>query len=78
MSETVGEKIDDASITGQMKYALLSHEGTSGVRTKITTIDGVITITGEARSEAEKSLVTKLAHDVRGVSTVNNDMTVKN
>ena len=78
MDETAGEKIDDASVTSQVKYALVSHEGTSGVKTKITTIEGVITITGEARSDAEKSLVTKLAHDVRGVKTVNNDMTVKN
>src|SRR3954468_5906674 len=28
-SETVGEKIDDASITSQVKYALLTHKGTS-------------------------------------------------
>ena len=78
MDETAAEKIDDASITSQVKYALVSHEGTSGVKTKITTIEGVITITGEARSDAEKSLVTKLAQSVRGVKTVINDMTVKN
>jgi len=74
---TVGEKIDDASITSQVKYALLSHKGTSAVKTKVTTVDGVIGITGEAASDAEKSLVTKLAQDVRGVKSVNNNMTVK-
>jgi hyperosmotically inducible protein len=75
--ETVGEKIDDASITTQVKFALLSHKATSAVKTKVKTIDGVIVITGEASSDAEKSLVTKLAEDVRGVKSVTNAMTVK-
>jgi hyperosmotically inducible protein len=75
--ETVGEKIDDASITSQVKYALLSHKATSAIKTKVTTNDGVIVITGEAANDAEKSLVTKLAQDVRGVKSVSNNMTVK-
>lgn len=76
-TETMGEKIDDASITSQVKYALLSHKATSALKTKVTTNDGVIMISGEASSDAEKALVTKLAQDVRGVKSVSNDMTVK-
>lgn len=75
--ETIGEKIDDASITTQVKYALLSHKSTSAVKTKVTTTDGAIVITGVAQSDAEKSLVTKLAQDVRGVQSVSNKMTVQ-
>jgi hyperosmotically inducible protein len=75
--ETMGEKIDDASITTQLKYALLRHKGTSAVKTKVTTVDGVIVISGEAASDAEKSLVTKLAQDVRGTKSVVNNMTIK-
>jgi osmotically-inducible protein OsmY len=74
---TMGDKIDDASITSQVKYALLSHKSTSAIKTKVTTTDGVVSVTGEAASDAEKSLVTKLASDVRGVNSVNNNMTVK-
>lgn len=74
---TVGEKIDDASITSQVKYALLSHKSTSALKTKVTTKDGVVRITGDANSDAERSLVTKLASDVRGTKSVTNDMTVK-
>ena len=76
-SDTVGEKIDDASITTQVKYALLSHKSTSALRTKVKTTDGVVHITGDAASAAEKSLVTKLAQDVRGTRSVDNDMRVK-
>ncbi|WP_232766460.1 BON domain-containing protein [Geminisphaera colitermitum] len=74
---TVGETIDDASITTQVKYALFSHKSTSALKTKVTTVNGVVAITGEADSNAEKALVTKLAGDVRGVKSVNNNMTVK-
>ena len=74
---TMGEKVDDASITSQVKYALLRHKSTSALKTKVTTTDGVVVITGEAASDAEKSLVTKLAEDIRGVKSVENNMTVK-
>lgn len=76
-SATMSETIDDASITTQVKYALLSHKSTSALKTKVVTTDGVTVLTGEAHSDAEKSLVTKLAQDVRGVKSVSNNMTVK-
>jgi osmotically-inducible protein OsmY len=76
-SSTVGEVIDDASITSEVKYALLSHGSTSALATKVTTVDSVVSITGVAGSDAEKDLVTKLAQDTRGVKSVVNDMTVK-
>jgi osmotically-inducible protein OsmY len=75
---TIGETIDDASITTQVKFALLSHKSTSALKTKVITMDGAISVSGMAGSEAEKALVTKLAQDVRGVKAVNNTMIVKN
>ena len=74
--ETVGEKIDDASITAQVKMSLLSHRSTSALKTGVETADGVVTLSGIARNGAEKSLVTKLATDVNGVNSVVNNMTV--
>jgi osmotically-inducible protein OsmY len=70
--------MDDASITSQVKYSLLSHRSTSALSTKVITEDGVVSISGVADSDAEKSLVSKLAQDTRGVKSVVNDMTVKN
>lgn len=74
---SIGEKIDDASITAQVKYALLTHKSTHALKTKVTTNEGVVVVTGVASSDAEKSLVSKLAKDVRGVQSVKNEMTVK-
>ncbi|HEX2852014.1 MAG TPA: BON domain-containing protein [Opitutaceae bacterium] len=73
---TMGEKIDDASITSQVKFALLSHKGTSALKTKVSTLDGVVRVTGDARTDAEKSLVTKLASAVRAAKSVTNYMVV--
>ena len=75
--ETLGEKMDDGSITAQIKYELLSHRSTSALKTKVNTIDGKVVISGDAGSDAEKDLVTKLAKSVRGVSSVDNNMTVR-
>jgi osmotically-inducible protein OsmY len=75
---TIGESIDDASITSQVKYALLTHKSTSAIKTKVSTNDGVVVITGEVANDAEKSLVGKLAGRIRGVKSVTNNVTVKN
>jgi len=73
---TLGDKIDDASITAQVKSALMAHRSTSALHTKVSTTDGVVTLTGIAKNEAEKTLVTKLATDINGVTSVVNNMTV--
>ncbi len=75
-NETMGEKIDDASITAQVKSSLISHRSTSAIKTKVSTTDGVVTIRGIAKNEAEKSLVTKLVTDISGVTSVVNNMTI--
>jgi osmotically-inducible protein OsmY len=73
---TIGDKIDDASITAQVKSSLLSHRSTSAMHTGVTTTDGVVTLSGIAKNDAEKSLVTKLTSDINGVTSVINNMTI--
>jgi osmotically-inducible protein OsmY len=74
--QTVGEKIDDASITAQVKMTLLYHRSTSALKTSVTTKRGVVTLSGKAKNAAEKDLATKFANDVNGVKSVNNKMTI--
>lgn len=76
-SETLGEKIDDASITAQVKMTLLYHRSTSAINTKVETNGGVVTLDGKAKNAAEIDLATKLAKDVNGVKGVNNRMTIE-
>jgi osmotically-inducible protein OsmY len=75
--DTLGEKIDDASITAQVKGSLLAHRSTSAIKTKVQTTDGVVTVGGIAKNAAEKSLVTKLTTDIKGVNSVINNMTIE-
>jgi len=75
-SDTLGEMIDDASITAQVKMALLFHRSTSALNTKVETRHGVVTLSGKAGNAAEKDLVSKLVNDVKGVKSVMNQMTI--
>ncbi|MBU4460172.1 MAG: BON domain-containing protein, partial [Verrucomicrobia bacterium] len=77
VERTEGEKIDDASVTAQVKTALFTHHSTSSIKTKVETRNGRVTLTGVAKNAAEKSLVTKLVSDIPGVTDVNNEMTVE-
>jgi osmotically-inducible protein OsmY len=75
--QTTGEKIDDASITAQVKMTLLYHRSTSAINTSVTTNKGVVTLKGKAANAAELSLATKFANDVNGVKSVKNKMTIE-
>jgi hyperosmotically inducible protein len=73
---TMGENIDDASITAQAKMTLLFHRSTSAGNTKIMTNEGIVTLGGKARNGAEKDLAGKLVADINGVKSVVNNMTI--
>jgi osmotically-inducible protein OsmY len=76
-TRTVGEKIDDASITAQVKMTLLFHRSTSALNTKVETKNGVVTLYGKAGNAAAFDLASKLANDVNGVKGVNNRMAIE-
>jgi len=71
-------KIDDASITAQVKMAFLTHHSTSAFKTGVSTTNGVVTLTGDATSGAAKDMAAKVAGDVNGVTSVVNNMTIVN
>jgi len=75
-TRTLSEAIDDASITAQVKGALLIHSSTSALKTTVSTKMCVVTVGGVAKNAAEKELVSKLSEDIHGVKNVVNNMTV--
>jgi osmotically-inducible protein OsmY len=76
-SRTVGQDVDDASITAQVKTILLYHRSTSALNTSVITENGVVTLGGKATNATEKELATKLVNDINGVKSVKNIMTVE-
>ena len=76
-TRTIGDKIDDASITALVKMTLLYHRSTSGIKTSVTTKNGVVALTGIASNQAQIDLARKLASDVKGVQKVDNRMIIE-
>lgn len=74
---TIAEIVDDASITAQVRMALMTHRSTSAFKTSVTTTDGVVTVGGKASNAAEQELVSKLVKDINGVKSVVNNMIIE-
>ena len=53
-TQTAGDKIDDASITGLAKMTLLYHRSTSALNTSVTTKNGVVTLTWQGQKRSGK------------------------
>jgi osmotically-inducible protein OsmY len=56
---------------------LLSHRSTSVLKTQVETKNGVVTLSGKAKNADAKKMATKLAEDINGVKSVNNQMTIE-
>jgi hyperosmotically inducible protein len=72
--EPVAEN-SDAWIGMKVKTSLLFHRNVSAM-TDVSAKDGIVTLQGEATSQAQKELTAELVKDVKGVNGVQNEMTV--
>jgi osmotically-inducible protein OsmY len=75
--ETPGRIIDDASITAQVRTALLFRRSTSTAEIQIKTREGVVTLSGTALRASHKALIDKLVNDIDGVRSVVNNITIE-
>jgi len=66
----------DAWLTEKVRTALLFHRNVSGSTTEVHVQDGIVTLRGEASSQAQKELTAEYAKDVEGVKDVKNEMTM--
>ena len=71
------EAIEDASVTAAVKSRLLWNDTTDGLDIGVDTMDGKVTLTGNATTQAEKDLATRLARRTDGVRSVSNKIEVK-
>jgi len=71
-----GERVGDATTTAAVKSRLLWNQGTSGLDIRVETANGVVTLSGDAGSKAEKELAERLALDTDGVVRVENRIQV--
>jgi hyperosmotically inducible protein len=77
MGAAGADKVDDATITTKVNAALAADKDLSAVRIDVDTKDGVVTLTGPAPTPEASAQATKIAKNVKGVTSVNNQLVVK-
>ena len=65
-----GAAMDDATITARVKTALLNDEQVGATKIDVTTVGGVVTISGTVRNRAEEARAIELARKTPGVKDV--------
>jgi hyperosmotically inducible periplasmic protein len=77
MGAAATSKVDDAAITTKVNAGLAADKDLSAIKIDVDTKDGVVTLTGLAPSASARERATEIARNIKGVSTVNNQLTVK-
>lgn len=75
--ETVGAYVDDATVTTRVKAKLAEDETVSAMAISVETLQGMVQLSGFAKSSAEKSRAEQLARSTQGVTKVRNDIIVR-
>jgi hyperosmotically inducible protein len=75
-TDTPGEYLDDAAITGKVKAAFAKDKLVKGMDISVKTDHGVVNLTGNVKSKNESDRATTLATDVKSVTAVHNNLTV--
>jgi len=74
--KTVGETIDDATITTRVKTSLLNDPDVGGLQIDVDTFKGVVTLSGRVRAKAEEAKAVALARKIDGVADVKSTLQV--
>lgn len=75
--KSVGETIDDATITTRVKTSLLNDPDVAGLRIDVDTFKGLVTLSGAVKSPAERDKAVALARKVVGVTDVKSTLQIQ-
>lgn len=73
---SLANSFNDATTTATVKSKLLWNRHTQGLDIDVDTSNNVVTLTGEANSEAARELAQRLAENTQGVREVHNNIAV--
>jgi len=73
---TIGEHIDDATITARVKTRLLEDPQVKGLKIDVDTRAGVVFLTGSVRSKDEMELAIQVTRKTEGVKDVQANITI--
>jgi osmotically-inducible protein OsmY len=75
--KTVGETIDDATVTTRVKTALLNDPDVGGLSIDVDTFKGVVTLSGRVKSQSEEAKAVEIAKRTPGVTDVKSTLQVE-
>ena len=75
--ETVGSYVDDAAITTAVKAKFFDDKVVSAGSISVETLNGIVQLSGFAKSAAEKSQAEQIARNSKNVRSVRNDIVVR-
>jgi hyperosmotically inducible periplasmic protein len=76
MGASGAEKVDDAAITAQVNAGLAGAKDLGTSKIDVDTQNGVVTLSGPTPSATAKERAAEIAHRVKGVQSVNNQLTI--
>ena len=75
--ESTGEYVDDSLITTKVKSAVLNDPNLKSAEINVETFKGRVQLSGFVKSQSDINQAVALAHGVKGVTSVSNDMRLK-
>ena len=75
--KTVGETIDDATITTRVKTAFINDEQVGALRIDVDTFKGVVTLSGRVKTKAEEQKAITIARSIKGVLDVKSTLQIE-
>lgn len=72
-----GNAVDDAAITATVKTEIVRDPELSALSINVDTAKGEVTLRGEAPNAAARDRARQIAASVKGVTKVNNELTLK-
>ncbi|KPF48542.1 hypothetical protein IP87_07245 [beta proteobacterium AAP121] len=74
---TMGTAIDDASVTGRVKSALLADPDIKSMAISVLTLKGEVQLTGFVNNQGQIDLAAKIARATEGATGVKNELKIK-
>jgi hyperosmotically inducible protein len=75
--KSVGDTIDDATITTRVKTSLLNDPDVGGSRIDVDTFKGVVTLSGRVKTKDEETKAMSLARKISGVADVKSTLQIQ-
>jgi hyperosmotically inducible protein len=74
--EGIGDKMSDAGITAAIKTKMLADTAVSGLKIDVDTANGVVTLTGNVKSNVERRRAVQIARETDGVKSVKDNLKI--